>query len=233
MTTGWEVTEVLKVKAAEQDPALVFASTSYGVFRSTDNGNTWERKINGFRRPFSADVCIDRTNSRHVLAATEEGVYVSSDAGEQWVAAGLSDLGVRVIVQDPHDPNVFWAGTEDSGVFCSSNGGLKWERRATGLDRRTIYAIAIHPAKANWIYVGTFEGGVYKSTNGGIEWQQSSRGLADLQIHSLIILPSDPQMMFAGTLNKGLFRSTDGGESWRPDSYDDSQVWGLSVRSGK
>jgi photosystem II stability/assembly factor-like uncharacterized protein len=233
VTTGWEVTEVLKVKAAERDPSIVFASTAYGIFRSTDKGGSWEKKVSGLRRPFSGDVCIDRTNPQHVLAATEEGVYLSEDGGEHWIAAGLSGKGVRVVVQDPADGTRFWLGTEEDGVFFSTSGGRRWEQRSAGLKHRTVYTIAVHPRRHDWIYVGTYGGGVYLSTDGGSRWEQRSRGLTDLQVHALVVLPSDPRVVLAGTLNKGLFRSTDGGQTWQHNSFDDSQVWGLSVRAIK
>jgi photosystem II stability/assembly factor-like uncharacterized protein len=230
VTTGWEVTEVLKVKAAEADPSMVFASTAYGIFRSTDKGGSWEKKVSGLRRPFSGDVCIDRGNPQHVVAATEEGVYLSEDGGEHWTAAGLAGKGVRVVVQDPQDARQFWLGTEEDGVFFSANGGRTWEQRSAGLEHRTVYAIAVHPLKHDWIYAGTYGGGVYLSTDGGGRWEQRSRGLTDLQVHALVVLPSDPRVVLAGTLNKGLFRSTDGGGTWQHNSFDDSQAWGLSVR---
>jgi photosystem II stability/assembly factor-like uncharacterized protein len=233
ITTDWRVTEVLKVKAAETEPSVVFASSAYGIFRSTDKGASWEKKVLGMRRPYSGDVCIDRTNPRHVLAATEEGAYLSKDGGEHWVAAKLAVKGVRVVVQDPHDAKRFWLGTEEDGVFCSQDGGQRWEQRSTGLDHRTVCTIAVHPKKQDCLYAGTYGGGVYLSTDGGTHWEKRSRGLTDLQVHALVVLPSDPRVVLAGTLNKGLFRSTDAGETWQFNSHDDSQVWGLSVRSAE
>ncbi len=231
VTTGWEVTEVLKVKVAESDPSLVFASTAYGIFRTTDGGETWEKKTGGMRRGFSGDVCIDRADPSRILAATEEGVYLSEDRGEQWTERGLAGKGVRVIVQDPHDAKRFWLGTEEDGVYCSSDGGRHWERESRGLDRSAVYTIALHPRNHDWIYVGTYGRGVFQSTDGGGHWEERSRGLTDREVHSLVVLPSDPRVVLAGTLHRGLFRSTDGGGTWVHLTHDSSQVWGLSVRS--
>ena len=231
ITTDWKVTEALKVKAAETEPSVVFASTAYGIFRSTDKGASWEKKVLGMQRPYSGDVCIDRANPRHVLAASEEGIYQSNDGGEHWVAADLAVKGVRVVVQDSHNVKRFWLGTEGGGVFCSRDGGQQWEQRSTGLDCKTVYTIAVHPKKQDWLYAGTHGGGVYLSTDGGGHWEKHSLGLSDLQVHAIVVLPSDPRVVLAGTLNKGLFRSTDAGETWQPNSHDNSQVWGLSVRS--
>jgi photosystem II stability/assembly factor-like uncharacterized protein len=233
VTTNWEVAEALKVKVAETNPSIVFASTAYGIFRSTDKGGSWEKKVNGLLRTFSADICIDRTNERHIVAATEEGVYVSENCGDNWTAARLVGKGVRVVIQDPHDARRFWLGTEEGGVFFSADGGRQWEQRSAGLEHRTVYTIAVDPQRQDWIYVGTYGAGVYLSTDGGGRWEQRSRGLTDLQVHSIVVLPSDRRVVLAGTLNKGLFRSTDGGETWKLNSHDDSQVWGLSVRSIK
>jgi photosystem II stability/assembly factor-like uncharacterized protein len=233
VTTGWEVTEVLKVKAAESEPTLVLAATAYGIFRSTNGGSSWEKTIDGLRRPFSEDVCIDRTDPRRILAATEEGVYLSHNKGGTWAAAGLEGQGVRVIVQDPHIASRFWLGTEKHGVFWSTTAGRRWEPRSHGLHHHTVYSIALDPARAGVLYAGTWNGGVYKSTNNGALWKQCSRGLTDLDVHSLIVLSSDPKRLLAGTLNRGLFGSTNGGASWQYLTQDDSQVWGLSVRFRK
>ena len=231
IATDWKVTEVLKVKAAEAEPSVVFASTAYGIFRSTDKGASWEKKVLGMRRAYSGDVCIDRTDPRHILAASEEGVYHSEDGGEHWAEADPVVKGVRVAVQDPHDAKRFWLGTEEDGVFCSRDGGQRWEQCSTGMDHKTVYTIAVHPKKQDCLYAGTHGGGVYFSTDGGAHWEKRSQGLTDLQVHAIVVLPSDPRVVLAGTLNKGLFHSTNGGETWQFNSHDDSQVWGLSVQS--
>jgi photosystem II stability/assembly factor-like uncharacterized protein len=229
VTTGWEVTEVLKVKAAPQVPFLIFASTAYGVFRSTDRGDTWEKKSEGMRRPFSGDVCIDRTNPGRVLAATEEGVFLSEDRGEHWRQSGLAGKGVRVVMQDAHDASRFWLGTEEDGVFCSSDRGGQWEQRSHGLRHSAVYTISFHPRYKDWIYIGTYGDGVLRSTDAGMHWEGCSHSLSDLRVHSLLVLPSNPNILLAGTLNRGLFRSTNGGETWQYSCQDSSQVWGLSV----
>jgi photosystem II stability/assembly factor-like uncharacterized protein len=233
VTTGWEVTEVLKVKSAESDPSLVFASTPYGIFRSTDRGETWEKKTRGMHREFSGDVCIDRTDARRVLAATEEGIYLSEDKGERWTERGLSGKGVRVIVQDPVDPRKFWLGTEVDGVYSSSDGGRRWTRRSQGLEGSAVYTIAVPRQNPECIFIGTYGRGVLRSTDRGGHWEERSRGLADPDVHSLAVLPSDPRVILAGTLHRGLFRSTDGGETWVYATHDSSQIWGLSVRANR
>src|SRR3989304_6042946 len=88
ITTGGDVTEVLKVKVSPSNPKTVYAATAYGVFKSTDLGETWQQKNQGFGKPFVADLLIDRSKTKRVFAATEEGVFLSSDGGDQCGVGG-------------------------------------------------------------------------------------------------------------------------------------------------
>jgi photosystem II stability/assembly factor-like uncharacterized protein len=229
ITTGWEVTEVLKVKVRPEDPRQVAAATAYGVITTTDAGATWRTYSGGMKRPFASDVVWVPGSAGMLIAATEEGVFRSTDGGASWRPSGLPGLGIRVIAGVPGNPAIFWAGTEEDGVFLSSDGGLTWTARSAGLAHRTVYAIAVDPADPRTVYAGTFGGGVYKTADAGQKWTQQTRGLTNPDVHALAILPSRPSSVFAGTLNGGLFVSTDAGTTWQFNSQEDAQVWGLSV----
>jgi photosystem II stability/assembly factor-like uncharacterized protein len=229
ITTGWEITEVLKVKVDPLKPSVVYAATAYGVFKTQDNGESWKEQNVGFLKPFVSDIVIDRTNTRRILAASEDGVYMSTNAGAGWKLTGLRGKGVRTLRQHPSHSKTFFAGTEDDGLFLSSDGGKTWRQSNAGLTQMTVYTIACDRSNANVIYLGTHGGGVYRSADGGKSWKQMIQGLDNLVVHSLL-LPSDPSVVFAGTLNGGLFKSTDRGEHWTFNSQEEGQVWGLWVR---
>lgn len=230
ITTGWEITEVLKVKADPQHPSIVYAATAYGVFRSENSGETWVRKNTGFLKPFVSDIVIDRANTRRLLAATEDGVYGSTNSGMSWKKVGLNGKGIRTLAQNPGILRVFYAGTEDDGIFMSNDAGKTWRASNNGLTNPTVYSIACDPSKAENLYVGTHGGGVYRSLDGGTHWQPINDGLTTMVVHVVIVLPSNPSVLLAGTLNGGLFRSTDGGGHWLFNSQEEAQVWGLWVR---
>jgi photosystem II stability/assembly factor-like uncharacterized protein len=226
VTTGWDVTEVLKVKADPSNSRRVYATTAYGLITSTDRGETWRYRMQGVARRFTSDVCIDRKNPKNLLLATELGVFRSTSAGERWEPTGLSATDTRTIIQHPSHPRVFWAGTEDEGMWQSLDGGRTWKKSNVGIDHLTVYAIAIEQPEGP-LYIGTHGGGVYRSSDNGATWQQCSRGMDILDVHTLAVHPGYPGTVFAGTLNGGLYQSTDHGESWRFNSQADAQVWGL------
>ena len=230
ITTDWEVTEVLKVKVDPHDPQVVYAATAYGIFKTSDNGKSWQAKNRGLDNTFVSDLVIDRANTARLLAATEGGIYISTHKGESWAPAALHGKGVRTIVQDPLRAKRFWAGTEDDGVFFSDKKGERWQPANHSAPLTTVYAIAIDPKNSNLILLGTHEGGVYRSTDGGKIWKPCNNGLQNTVVHALAILPSNAQIIFAGTINGGLYRSVNGGESWEFNSQPNGQVWGLSIK---
>ena len=230
ITTGWEITEVLKVKVDPKNPSIVYAATAYGVFRSESSGETWTRKNNGFIKPFVSDIVVDKSNTRRLLAASEDGLYESTNSGGSWKKTGLDGKGIRMIVQNPGNFRLFYAGTEDDGFFVSSDAGRTWTASNDGLTSPTVYTIACDPSAAGTLYVGTHGGGVYRSLDGGKQWHPVNDGLTNLVVHAIVVLPSNPSAVLAGTLNGGLFKSTDGGGRWMFNSQEEAQVWGLWVR---
>lgn len=227
ITTGWQITEALKIKVDVRKPSVAYAATAYGVFKTGNGGETWQEQNKGFLKPFISDIVIDRLQPTRLCAASEDGMYLSTNGGTGWRRVGIVGKGVRTIIQHPVINDLFFAGTEDDGVFVSRDGGKSWNATNCGLMHLTVYCIACDRSNPNILYVGTHGGGVYRSSDGGKSWSQKTEGLSNQVIHSLVVLPSNPPVLFAGTLNGGLFKSTDGGEHWRFNSQEEAQVWGL------
>lgn len=136
-----------------QDPNdlnIVFAGTTEGLFRSNDAGKTWSRTTGP--EIIVNDVSIDKTDSKHVLIATNRGGVLSSeDGGDTFHSsnAGFSARQITAIQRDRGEVGTVLVGVvndkEWGGVFRSADGGLSWTQRSEGLQGRDVFALGQAP----------------------------------------------------------------------------------------
>ncbi len=111
---------------------VLLAGTSAGVFRSTDEGLTWNRPSSGTitRSVVSMASHSIRPDSAIILAATSgAGVYRSTDWGQTWQQSntGLPDRNVySVTIAEVSPENTVALVATNSGLFRSTNNGLNW-----------------------------------------------------------------------------------------------------------
>lgn len=236
--TDWRITEVLKIIIHPEDKRKIFIATPYGVFKSIDAGWNWEEKNRGIRpeetgttsSTFVSSILIDRKNPRRILIGTENGIYESLNEGEQWKELALIGIGIRTIVQSPHNPDVILAGTEDNGIFRSNDGGRTWEKVNIGLKGLTIYTIAFDPTNSKIIYAGGYKTGVCRSNDEGKSWFCSEEGLNGFNsIHSIAVHPENPNFIVAGTIDGGVYISRDGGKTWKFSGLEGTLVWTVVI----
>jgi len=186
----------------------IFAGTEGGgVFRSTNNGNSWMSINVGLTDPDVQSLVIN--NSGHIFAGTENsGIFRSKDNGNSWtlVNGGLTDFTVRALAIN--SAGRIFAGTYD-GVFCSDNNGDSWMRCGNNMIPE-VEALAIN--SAGHIFAGSYRDGVFRSTNNGNSWTRINTGLKNTSVNTIAINVSDH--VFVGTDGGGVFRSTNNGDSW-------------------
>src|SRR5262249_55416704 len=141
---------------------LIYAATSFGVYKSSDKGSTWIASSNG---SFSV-LALDPNNSFTIYGGSFYGVYKSTDAGDSWQATLLQqEIRQLVVTAD----NIIYAASRN-GVYKSLNGGASWTAINSGLIDTGIYSIAVEPFNSNTVYAGTTIGGIFKTTDSGANW---------------------------------------------------------------
>ena len=155
-------------------------------------------------------------------------------------------IGGRVVAVTgvASNPDLFYFGGVQGGVWRSTNYGVSWENITDGKVPGTatsVGAIAVAPSNPKIIYFGTGESdirgdfdtgvGIYKSTDAGETWHYA--GLADThQISSLAIDPRNPNVVYATSMGhvfapnseRGVFKTTDGGKTWKKILYVDDRT---------
>ena len=141
---------MVDVEAHPSQPATIYAAAAQGgVWKSTDDGATWDRYLR--KLPDGIDWrpghCAVESQESCGLAPGKPifsvvrmagiGIYKSVDAGQHFTYMGLGDTQhiARVLVH-PTNPDIVYvasAGHEytfspDRGVYKTTNGGKSWQK---------------------------------------------------------------------------------------------------------
>jgi len=143
----------------------VFVGTQGGgVFRSTDNAETWTGINNGLTATNVRALAISSVD--HIFAGTFGGVFRSTDNGNHWVAVNNGLEFPFVISLAVNANGDIFAGTfEGGGVYRSTDDGENWALVNNGLTNTYVTALAINGA--GHIFAATFGGGAFRSTDNG------------------------------------------------------------------
>ena len=193
------------------------------------------------KKIFIAIIFLQSFNS---LAQNFDAKYFNA---MQWRCIGPHRGGRTVgAVGVPSQPNVFYIGVNNGGVWKTNDFGRTWKPIFDDQPTGSIGDIVVSPSNPNVIYVGSGEGlqrpdlsvgdGIYKSTDGGTTWQNIGLKNAQ-QIGGLAIDPKNENRLFVAALGhpyganeeRGVYRTTDGGKIWERVLYKDENTGAIQV----
>jgi photosystem II stability/assembly factor-like uncharacterized protein len=228
--TGWQITEVLDVAIDRRDPEKGFIATAHGIWRTLDGGDSWIEANDGIQRPresFTQAIEVDAQDSERLLAGTEVGMFLSTDAGKSWRAVGPRNVAIRDLRQSAAAPDVWIAGTEDRGLIRSEDDGATWAVAGGGIADLALFAVAIDPNDPQRMAAAGFESAVFFSTDGGRQWDQSAADLPVTAVHALQFDPVDSGKLWAGTVGGGVFSTVDAGKSWQNAGLEGAVIYDM------
>ncbi|MGB9697405.1 MAG: T9SS type A sorting domain-containing protein [Ignavibacteria bacterium] len=192
---------------------ILFAGTfNYGLYLSTDNGLNWSPAGTGL---YNRIVYALTNFGGYLYAATDLGVWRSSNNGTYWSVTSINNVSVYSLASN--QTRVF-CGLHLSGLYYSY-GGTGWY--VSSLNATNIRAITVCDTM---VLAGSANGtGVYKSVNNGNNWVSTS--LNNKSVYSLAI---DGNRAYAGT-GSGIYRSIDSGSSWLQTTVNNELIYSLAI----
>ncbi len=212
---------------------------SFGVMKSLDGGESWEATSlihdisDGVK---CSKILMDPTDSDKLWVATNEGLFVTSDAGLSWTESVSEN--VRDIELKPGDPSVVYCSGRK--FFKSTDGGLTFEHITDGIPSSgevNRLAITVTADNPNLVYMvaGSDEDsgfyGLYRSSDSGDSWDLRSdspniltyseigdgEGGQSWYDLAIVASPNDEDEIYVGGIN--VWKSTNGGISWTITSH--------------
>jgi len=231
---------IAAVDGIDQDGRItVFVgAASGGVWKSVNGGTTYRPVFDRESAQSIGAVAIDPSNPKTVWVGTGEawmrnsvsvgdGLYKSTDAGENWTNVGLKDSEhIAKILVDPADGNNvlvcatghLWDDNDERGVYRTTDGGKSWKKVLAGAngasgcgllamsrqEAKTVYASMWDFRRQGWTFRSGGPGsGLFKSTDGGEHWaeinESNGKGLPPKPWGrvAIAVAPSKPQVVYA------------------------------------
>jgi ligand-binding sensor domain-containing protein len=199
--------------AEAKDGALYAGTLRGGVFRSRDEGKTWQSVNTGLKR---LEVKALLAAGDELYAGTSDGVYRLNESGDRWsvVTTGLDDVLVHALARSAD--GTLYAGTSGKGILHFKRHSSGWVRVQHGLKDHegmieNFVRVLVIDQEQN-IFAGTFGGGVFRSMDGGETWRAISRALPNDSIRGIVLID---QGLIVATGN-GIFKTSDKGKQWMP-----------------
>ena len=208
---------------SNHDPDLLFAAANV-LFVSRDEGASWQA-LSG-----------DLTRNDKSKMGPSGGPITKDNTSVEYYGT------IFAAIESPHEPGVFWTGSDDGLVHISRDGGGEWTEVTPGVTpeggkrnvtpeggkRNTlpewaqINSIEAHPTERGGLYLAAtryksddFTPYLFKTLDYGQTWTRIDAGI-DRQ-HFTRVVRADPDragLLYAGTEN-GVYVSFDDGASWR------------------
>jgi ligand-binding sensor domain-containing protein len=218
------------IRALAVDPnnlQALYAGDAQGkIFVSSDGGQHWVERSSGLPETNSIHALSFDVAGKNLFAATDAGLYVSTDAARSWTAVGKPGTGLppnsfTALAFDLNSPRAIYVGTAAHGVFMSTNGGDTWSSISNGLSSGLTINALTFDATNQQLWAATSLG-VYRSNERGTTWQAYNNGLpVHVVVYSIqpdtIVIGGTKGLIFAGT-SHGFFYSQDAGADWKASS---------------
>ncbi len=218
---GFGTNEIMWVITRDINNDLIAGTFGGKIYRSEDEGINWTRINEGMTVGYIWSLKVNAAGD--IFAATENGIYASTDNGATWASFALAGKDVRALLLTN---TAMFAGIWGEGVAKSVNNGVDWTLKNEGLDFTAVNTLAIN--SLGDLFVGTFGGGIYKSSDNADSWTKMDISYA--HIWSIAINAADE--IYAATYGAGLYYSPDGASFLKVTSVNAAFIYSVSIDNG-
>ncbi len=153
--------------------------TGNGIYKTTDKGITWNflnSTLSGDNFKFVNKIIVDPTNADIVVAATNTGIFKSTDGGKHWVPVFKKGNEVQDLSFNPLNPRTIYAAVNGIGIIKSYNEGNSWNYAYNGIGFGKRFALTVSQIDTNYVFTSVEAPNlitdVYISVDGSNSWRK-------------------------------------------------------------
>ncbi|MFO7658543.1 MAG: T9SS type A sorting domain-containing protein [Bacteroidales bacterium] len=142
-------TNLQSIALAPSDDNVLYTATRSNVYRSGDDGKTWNDITTGLPSNFKTSIVVSETNPNRVWVSFSgysagNKIFKSDDGGVNWgnYSTGLPNLPVNCMVYQKSGNQAIYAGT-DAGVYYRDASMPKWMKYGSSLPNVPVYDLEI------------------------------------------------------------------------------------------
>jgi photosystem II stability/assembly factor-like uncharacterized protein len=232
---------ILVLSGCSLGESLVTSSlaTTGSFWKSADGGKIWQvkNKLSEKTTIPEADILsivVNPKDSANILFGTaQNGIYKTTDGGENWEAVNFQSGKVYGLAMDPRDPQTIYASgvwQKRGKIFKSADQGINWKEIYTSVsDGTLVISMAMSNKNPDVLYITTSDNQIMQTLDGGYSWKNLF--LASSPVVKIALDFQDENLMYFNTASGEVFRSRDGGKTIEGLSQKFLSVWNMGNNS--
>ena len=186
-----------------------FPGNPTSLFTTSNMGSSWNIADTGIKGAV-LDIAVDPVTSGILLAATENGVFRSTNSGVSWTQS-LPLVYVLSLARSAVTSTTIYA-LSPNNVYLSSDNGATWQYQGSVSSTGYFEGLVTDPATASTVYAFSQDSGVFVSTSAGAAWSAANTGLPFGSV-AFLVATSDGSL-YASVPGYGIYKSTNQAATW-------------------
>ena len=157
---GGSMQEIVQVETT-----LVVSASNGGLYKSENNGDSWELSTNGLPVNPSVQALVE-SNGVLYCSIAQRGLYKSEDKAVNWepINSGIETMTFYSILADG---NNLYAGNANGGIYYSNDGGVNWSPSEGEISSIQFQDFEIFNSN---VYAGGTT--LFESSDNGATWEE-------------------------------------------------------------
>jgi pimeloyl-ACP methyl ester carboxylesterase len=147
-----------------------------GIYKTYNGGQSWIKVgDSSYGSRNCLNIIVDNSNSQRILAGSDFNLFISEDAGINWLPLSIGSTNSPATIFDKTNHAVFYSATGTSGVLKTINNGLDWQSYNTGIQNAMIFRLIEGPDNELFGARRNFPGGLWRTDISGLgSWENVS-----------------------------------------------------------